>query len=131
MAFSLFRDFDVPRRDGSDLNLKGDGYAVEFDTFCGGSDPPNPHIAIVEDDPNKHRVIHELARGFEIDVWHPVRIVFDRGTISVSFDGQEVIAGHEIAGFERFTGQFGFTAATGLGYERHLCRNIRWRVIER
>jgi hypothetical protein len=132
MTFAFVRDYSYIRDAGGRLDLGGRGYAVEFDPFAwrgdGIRDPIGDHIGILRGNTNQHLTTHRVSGGFQYNVWHTVRVVFEGGRISVVFDGQTVIADYEIPDFTPFTGYVGFTAATGSGYERHLVRNIRLKL---
>jgi hypothetical protein len=136
LTLAFLKDFAYPPSIGGSMDLNGDGYAVEFDTYPLAimGDPPDPHIAVMRkttDNPSfpsqVHLAIAGFPGGFSRDAWHPVRVVMRGGTISVSFDGREVISGFAIPGFQDFVGYIGFTAATGGGYQVHRVRSVRFQ----
>ena len=129
MTFAFVRTYDYPEDDGSDLDFGGDGYAIEFDTYPheDSGDPPQPHIALIKGNSKNHLTSVEDL-NLRDDKWHSVRIAFTSGRITVSIDDKEIISDYSIAVYTPFTGYFGFTAATGNGFERHLVRNIQIHV---
>jgi serine phosphatase RsbU (regulator of sigma subunit) len=129
ITFAFVRSYNYPeqRVRGSSLDFGGGGYGVEFDTYPleNPGDPQGHHIGLLKDDAYNHLATVVIPGGFRDNVWHHILIVFTNGSITVYYDGKEVISSYSIPNYTAFTGYFGFTAATGHGYEWHAVRNIR------
>jgi len=127
LTFAFVRSYDYIGQGGTYLDFGGEGYGVEFDTypFENPGDPQEHHIGLLEYDVYNHLTTAVIPGGLRDNSWRHIRIVFTSGQITVYYDGKEVISNYSIPDYAVFTGYFGFTAATGGGYEWHAVRNIR------
>ena len=102
------------------LGLTGlTGYAVEFDTSKGDTDPNDNHMAVVSSvyDVNVHQPNHLVINTNipELDKSRRhVDMSFSSGEIVVSMDGVEYL-NYTIEGYTPYDAYFGFTASTGSG----------------
>ncbi|HJN49769.1 MAG: L-type lectin-domain containing protein [Pseudomonadales bacterium] len=127
MTFSFVSAPDSPSRDGTGLAFGGNGYGIEFDTypFENPGDPPGHHIGLIKDNVYNHLTTAVVPDGLRNEEWHHVRIIFDAGEITVYYDDEQLVANFAVPDYTVFEGYFGFTAATGNGYEWHVVDNIR------
>ena len=131
MTFAFTRTYRYPTVRGNSLDFGGVGYAVEFDCFRShtwGKDPLGHHIAVLEGDADKSLHPSVIKGRLNDGDWHRLAVDFASGRITVTYDGEDVISRYTITGYEPFTGYFGFTAATGSGYQRHRVRNFRLEI---
>ena len=127
MTFAFVRQTDYSLHGGTILAFGGDGYGVEFDTYPyeNAGDPRGQHIGIISGDVYNHLASVVIPDGLRDGNWHQIRVSLDSGLVDVSYDGIEVLSDCIIPDFAPFVGFFGFTAATGNGYEWHVIRNMR------
>jgi hypothetical protein len=126
MVFAFVKNYTYPQTNGSALNFGGDGYGIEFDTYPydNDDDPAGQHVGVLAGNAYTHIATHVFSQDIRDGYWHQVRVLFDNGIVSVYWDGALVISNAVIPGYSPFTGYFGFTASTGLGYEQHAIRNV-------
>lgn len=119
LTFSVVRDPNYASSVGGGLDWFGaSGYAVEFDSFVNGADPPGEHVAVLGDSGELTFALTSV-RGT-----HHVAVDLNSlGEIRVALDGTSLID-YTIPGFTPFAGFYGFTAATGGLTDNHVIDNF-------
>jgi hypothetical protein len=100
------------------------GYIVAFDTYEFGGGEFVPDLIYLAHDDIFHRLVSVPITDLDDGLWHNAMVVFNQGTITVTLDGSNVIAGFAIPDYEPFLGYFGFSAAAGLWHNEQLVDNI-------
>jgi uncharacterized repeat protein (TIGR01451 family) len=112
VAFIFCPSYDYPPAvGGSSLDAScPDGYLVAFDTY--GLSYDEIYVAFQN---TASRLVSAAVSQLQLEdgAWHTAGVDFRGGTITVTLDGSDVITGATLAGYEPFTGYFGFSGATG------------------
>ena len=138
LAFALQRNGNnVIGRGGSGFGVVGlDGWAVELDVFNNNTcmDANGNHVGVdtlavcdmAVGTPNPLAVSGDLPFDVVDNVWHPMAITVDRGSVRVSVEGRMQISGVQLPGLTSTTQYWmGFGAGTGDLAARHDVRNVR------
>jgi len=117
---------------GGGMGLSGlDGFAVEFDTWAGGTDPSANHLGLVHgQDVQEHFASADVPVTLDEGGIFHVSIFAEAGTFSVSLASTDRNLPEStilVGTFPEFPGgdvYFGFTAATGGASSRHAVDNF-------
>jgi regulation of enolase protein 1 (concanavalin A-like superfamily) len=95
---------------GGYLGFCGPGYGVEFDTSRNDWDPPDDHVALIEDGTSNHLAYVYDARLSD-SAWHNVTITVTMASVVVYIDAGKILQWNGTLDI-KYDG-FGFSAGTG------------------
>jgi PKD domain/Carboxypeptidase regulatory-like domain/Bacterial lectin len=122
VAFNICPTYDYPPDVGGTLDAScPGGYIVAFDTY----DAAPATVYLAKDNVFNRLRTADLQNSLEDSQWHDAEVVLNQGTITVTLDNVDVIAGFPIPDYEPFTGYFGFSGATGALYNSQRVDDIQ------
>ncbi|MDD6211960.1 MAG: hypothetical protein PUB22_02255 [Clostridiales bacterium] len=108
--------------EGEYLGFVTGSYGVELDSYPENpGDPDGKHVAIIYDEVSNH-LTYSLDDRVDDSQWHTLEVTYTPGTLTVSLDGEQVLAQEDVTLPDRI--YLGISASTGGGKNQHLIKDF-------